>query len=307
VDLADYFDTHGYVTVPDLIPDAKIDRLLNSLEAFKKRRLPYFSQTIHNWIRPEVEEHGYMVESMQNFTRLMISAGLREAGNDILLGPEIRDALRRIKPGNNDFVQWLNMLFDRSTGTVDHVDSWYLDTEPRGDLVAAWVALEDIHADAGPFHVYPGRHKMPEMRELEALDHEGFVKRCAELGKGLTPQPALLRKGTVLFWHPFTLHGASSLRDASYSRKSLTSHYLPYGRMKKERDQVVGTPAQAHARLEREFAEMRFIGDHPTRVSHSARTELMFNLHGLARYAKNRIRGTLKVEMDMRRKSYGEL
>jgi phytanoyl-CoA hydroxylase len=307
MDLADYYDTHGYVIVPDLVPHAKIDRLLSSLERFKARRLPYYSQTIHNWVRPEVEEHGFMVDSMQNFTRLMFSAGLREAGNDILLGPEIRDTLRRIKPGSQDFVQWLNMLFDRSTGTVDHVDNWYLDTDPSGGLVAAWVALEDIHEDAGPFRVYPGTHKRPEMAALEPLDHDTFVKRCAELARTAEPQPALLRKGTVLFWHPLLLHGAGTLRNPKYSRKSLTSHYLPYGSMKKERDQPVGTPEQAAVRLERELAQVRSVANHPIRVSHSARTELMFNLRGLARFAKNQLRGRVAVEMDMRRQSYDKL
>ena len=45
-------------------------------------------------------------------------------------------------------------VFDRATGTIDHIDTWYLDTEPMGHLIAAWVALEDIDGQ-GEFHVYP--------------------------------------------------------------------------------------------------------------------------------------------------------
>jgi ectoine hydroxylase-related dioxygenase (phytanoyl-CoA dioxygenase family) len=46
------------------------------------------------------------------------------------------------------------MLFDRSVGTKVHQDSWYLDTLPQGGVVRAWIALEDITQDCGPFKVY---------------------------------------------------------------------------------------------------------------------------------------------------------
>ena len=37
-----------------------------------------------------------------------------------------------------------NMIFDKSTSTVDHIDSYYLDTIPAGELVGVWIALEGI-------------------------------------------------------------------------------------------------------------------------------------------------------------------
>ena len=46
---------------------------------------------------------------------------------------------------------WQNMFFDKSVGTVDHFDSWYLDTDPPGSLIGAWFALEDIDGKGGTF------------------------------------------------------------------------------------------------------------------------------------------------------------
>ena len=40
---------------------------------------------------------------------------------------------------------WQNMLFDKSTRTIDHVDSYYLDKNPSCYLIAAWFDLEDIN------------------------------------------------------------------------------------------------------------------------------------------------------------------
>ena len=49
---------------------------------------------------------------------------------------------------------WQNMFFDKSTGTIDHIDTWYLDSDPMGYLFGAWIALEDIDGKGGVFHVY---------------------------------------------------------------------------------------------------------------------------------------------------------
>jgi phytanoyl-CoA hydroxylase len=303
MDLAGYYEEHGYVVVEDLLPEDKVDRVLGALQKFKRRRFPYYSQSIHDWIAPEVDAEGFMVESMENFTRLFLSAGLRSAGNQVLLGPEIADALKAIKPGKRQFVQWQNMLFDRSTGTVDHVDSWYLDTEPKGELVAAWVALETIHPDSGPFRVYPGSHRKTELLALDGEDHETFRRRCAEVAKQIPAKPALLRKGSVMFWHPWTLHGAGNQSDPRHSRKSLTSHYYPRDCLKKGFAAEAGT---MQARLSRQAKTYRRLGPLPILVDHSARENLGFNRRGITRYLYNRLRGRHDVEMDMRSKSYGD-
>ena len=81
---------------------------------------------------------------MENFTKLAWAGELGTKGRLILQGREIESALRGLNENAKGFGMWQNMLFDKSTETVDHIDSWYLDTEDRGGVIGAWVALEDI-------------------------------------------------------------------------------------------------------------------------------------------------------------------
>jgi len=52
------------------------------------------------------------------------------------------------------------MFFDQSVGTIEHQDSWYLDTEPAGRLIGVWYALEEIDRNSGPFFVVPKSHTL---------------------------------------------------------------------------------------------------------------------------------------------------
>ncbi|HMN80044.1 MAG TPA: phytanoyl-CoA dioxygenase family protein [Burkholderiaceae bacterium] len=295
------YEQDGYVIVPDLIPHAKVDAVVERLERFKRGRRPYWSESIHKWILPPLDERGYMEESMENLTRLWFSGGLNRAGSDLLLGPEIHRVLKQLKPDKTEFVHWLNHLFDKSTGSIDHVDNWYLDSDPAGELIGAWVALEDIHPDSGTFRVFPKSHLMPGMAELWSLDHDAFIKHCAGLAEKLQPLPIVIKKGTVVFFHPLILHGATDQRDPSHSRKSLTGHYLPFGALRKERFEQKDTPQQ---RLAREMREARKVGGRPIMVSHTLRDELLFNLRGVASFAKALALGPTPVTMDMKRRAY---
>ena len=130
------------------------------------------------------------------------------------------------------------MLFDKSTGTVDHADTWYLDTKPRGQMVASWIALEDINESAGRFFVYPKSHKLniPEninQKIKSNFEYVNFINQFL-ISKKLNKYAPELKKGDVLFWHPFTIHGSLSQKDPKYSRKSLTAHYHPIGAEEQE-------------------------------------------------------------------------
>ena len=300
---SDYYAEQGYVVFERLIPGAKIDAVLGALEAFKRARLPYYSQSIHTWIRPQIDAQGYMEESMENFSCLFVDRGLARAGDSVLLGSEIHDALRTLHPGFAHFVQWQNMLFDRSIGTVDHYDSWYLDTLPQGLLTAAWVALEDIDPDCGPFRVYPGSHRHFANNQLNGLPHDDFRQECAKYAASHPHKAALLKKGDVLFWHPSLLHGALDPANDKHSRKSLTSHYYPLGCARKgDDDALLGDSAAKRVRRLLDYP-VRHAG-HPVFSINNGYANLKFNALGWLSYAWGRLTGSTKAHMDMRRRSY---
>jgi len=234
--VADAYKSQGYVVIEKLIPEALVDDVLDALEQAKKRRSAiYYSQSVHRWLKPRLSRHSYWIDSVENPTWHINMPGIRRAAMRILYHQNISDMLLRIT-GRPSFVSWQDMLFDRSVGTIDHQDSWYLDTQPPGHLVAGWFALEDIHPDSGPFFVYPESHRLPRLSESSHPNHESFLAEIKRMlaASGLEKKSALLKKGDVLFWHPNTVHGADSVRDERYSRKSLTSHYYPVGYLRKD-------------------------------------------------------------------------
>ena len=135
--------------------------------------------------------------------------------------------LNNVFPQFKDFVQQNNMLFDKSMETIDHIDSWYLDTHPKGYLVGAWVALENIHPDSGPFRVYPGSHLNIDPYILQSLDHDDFINEISNIKKDFKAKELILKKGDVVIWDSRLIHGASEIKNKSFSRKSLTAHYYP--------------------------------------------------------------------------------
>ena len=300
---SDYYAEQGYVVYERLIPGAKIDAVLGALGDFKRARPPYYSQSIHQWIRPQIDAEGFMQESMENFSQLFLDRGLSRAGEAVLLGSELHGALRELQPRFAHFVQWQNMLFDRSTGTVDHYDSWYLDTLPQGFLTAAWVALEDIDPGCGPFRVYPGSHRHFADNQLNGLPHDDFRRECAKYAASHPHKAALLKKGDVLFWHPSLLHGALSQTDEKRSRKSLTCHYYPLGCSRKGDDDVA-LAGSAARRLRRLLDYPVRHAGHPVFTVNNGYSNFMFNVLGWLSFAKSSLTRSTKTHMDMRRRSY---
>ncbi|MBL93183.1 MAG: hypothetical protein CMH56_15390 [Myxococcales bacterium] len=228
-EMASYYKENGYVVIENCINDDDINQFLTAYERTKRSRtFVYYSQSIHKWIKPQLSSAGYIVESFENATRLVNAPSFAQAIKKILFHEKISEALTAVS-GFEQFVSWQDMFFDRSTGTIDHQDSWYLDTRPNGYLVGAWYALEDIHPECGPFYVYPKSHALPRLERH--LDHDEFRKKSLDqiTAAKITKEKAMLRKGDLLLWHPFLLHGSESCENEAHSRKSFTSHFFPLG------------------------------------------------------------------------------
>jgi len=230
-DINDYYWDNGYVILSSLIEAGLIDRFLVEYEKIKHDdEFVFYSQSTHRVMRPTLSEHGYITESMENATNLGLYPEFSGAMKDCIHHGSVSEVLKLIS-GYEKHVMWENMFFDRSVGTIEHQDHWYLDTEPAGHLVGVWIALEDIHEDSGPFFIVPGSHKHELIGLQDAKTHEEFRLRSKEMIRARNYEfiPCLLKKGDVIFWHPSLVHGAFSNSDERFSRKSFTSHYYPYG------------------------------------------------------------------------------
>jgi hypothetical protein len=123
-----------------------------------------------------------------------------------------------------------------------HQDTIHLTPYPAGYMCGVWVALEDIHPDAGPLVVYPGSHRLPRlytavvgMRKVRDDDWSEFPRlftpRLKQMlaGANLEPVNYTPKKGSVLIWHENLAHGGSPRNNDSLTRKSMVSHYFARG------------------------------------------------------------------------------
>jgi len=223
----DFYIENGYIVFKKLISHQKIDYLLDEFDNFKNNGSIYYSQSHHNWrsCKEDTDDFGLLECSIENFTDLFWAKKLRKLGLEILLSDEINECLSSISD-SNEFAMWQNMFFDKSVGTADHFDSWYLDTDPPGNLVGAWIALEDIDGNGGSFHIYPKSHTV-DFSDTYFMVHDDFLKFSKKEKNKFAKVELKINKGDVVFWHPNLLHGSSLQNISGCSRKSLTAHYFP--------------------------------------------------------------------------------
>lgn len=124
-----------------------------------------------------------------------------------------------------------------------HSDSIHMTTYPEGNLIANWIAFEDIAPDSGPLVYYPGSHLLPYVYSREckisleegragyAAYHEKYESHVQRqiVENSLVPHYFHARKGDVLFWHANLLHGGSPIRNLASSRRALVCHYFAQG------------------------------------------------------------------------------
>jgi ectoine hydroxylase-related dioxygenase (phytanoyl-CoA dioxygenase family) len=230
--LCEHFAKNGYVIVPGAIPQDLIDNLLQAQR--RSRRNPlliYRGQGVVGYERARWNAQGQMMRSMQNPHLLGFVPKLSNAIRRLVFNPSIAEALHA-STGIQRWVNWQTMLFDRSVGTEVHLDTWFLDTNPRGHLIGIWIALEDITPESGPFLIYPRSHNLPvatEMACLGQLNDRTVQLRTALLEASIDPKPLLLRKGDVVLWNSLLAHGSELPSTAGATRKSVTAHFYPYG------------------------------------------------------------------------------
>jgi phytanoyl-CoA hydroxylase len=117
-----------------------------------------------------------------------------------------------------------------------HQDFAYVVSGIPSHLAAVWVALEDIHPDAGPLAYYPGSHRNPKFDWGNGLfyhpDHstrggdlfeEHIHRQCRKRGLSLTT--FLPKRGDAFIWHGSLAHGGSPQVDPDRTRLSYVVHY----------------------------------------------------------------------------------
>ncbi|WP_091147430.1 phytanoyl-CoA dioxygenase family protein [Novosphingobium sp. CF614] len=128
--------------------------------------------------------------------------------------------------------------FPLGTQQAAHSDSVHFSSLPERFMCGVWLAMEDIHPDAGPLFYIPGSHRWPIVSNLmigrrghgsalsSAQDPYGPAWRALQAAFGAEEGQFLARKGQALIWCANLLHGGSPQTNPSLTRWSQVTHYF---------------------------------------------------------------------------------
>jgi phytanoyl-CoA hydroxylase len=224
-----YYETCGYYVWQGLIDKAQIDVLLSEYaNKIVPAKTPFYRQSTSRYEKNVMTPDGFVSQSFLDIHQFRDFPEFSRYAMEIYTSTKMRDALRDVT-GFESFNLMQTMLFDANTETWPHQDWWYLDSVPNGHLLAVWIALEDIDERAGRFYVIPGSQAVDLHSATPNLPHTEWVQRMRRYvnDHGEEIHAPAMKKGDVLFWNSRTIHGSLPNRNPSFSRKSLTAHYLP--------------------------------------------------------------------------------
>lgn len=229
-----YFRAQGYLVRPGLVPPALCERVLAAFHAELGPWPGYlYRQASANPERHERTAEGFVRNAILNPVSVdgRHFPGFRAAARALLASDALFGAVAEIHGEAPVLVQ--SMYFEGNPATWPHQDCYYLDSAREGELLGAWIALEDIAAEAGRFYVVPGSHLRDFGRNAGNLaiarNHERYKAAIRETleREGLERRAPALRRGDVLLWSSRTIHGALPPRAGCRSRNSLTAHFTP--------------------------------------------------------------------------------
>lgn len=232
--IAAYYEEHGYAVVRGVIEPETCDEMRRLWDEEVK---PYkgfiYRQATAKAERHVFNDNGWVMNPILNLQSVNPNAFARfraAATGKVLTHPRLAKLMAGLLGDEPKLVQ--SMYFEGNSATWEHQDSYYLDSVNVGSMVAAWVALEDIHARAGRFFICPRSHKVQVaehgFENNIADNHEDYIQtvvaKIRDLGYEI--RAPKLEKGDVLLWNAWTIHGSLDSQDAEHSRSSITAHMI---------------------------------------------------------------------------------
>lgn len=206
----------GYAVLNGFLNDQEVQTINEEVD-----RMIDAGQADWHYSRPRIM---FAIRKSSQIKKLITESGLQNILS-MLLGRELL------------LFQSINFL--EGSQQSAHSDAIHMTTFPKGFLIAAWIALEDIDEENGPLFYYPGSHRLPYLMNKD-YDHGGskfligknansqYEKAVQQMikTKKLKAEKFYARKGDVLIWHANLIHGGSPVINKERSRKSMVLHYF---------------------------------------------------------------------------------
>lgn len=233
-----YYQLHGYVVVKSVFSSEVCDTQRGLWEEEVKPFKGFiYRQATAKAEKHELNQNNWVMNpilNLQSVNPTKFPRFRKFATESILASPALKSLFSTLLGEPPKVVQ--SMYFEGNSATWEHQDSYYLDSEVPGEMVAAWIAMEDIAPRAGRFFVCPGSHRI-KLEEHGATNniaehHEVYISSVVEkiAALDLEIRAPALKKGDILFWNSWTIHGSLDSQDTLFSRSSITCHAIPASR-----------------------------------------------------------------------------
>ncbi|WP_240038957.1 MULTISPECIES: phytanoyl-CoA dioxygenase family protein [Okeania] len=218
--LVKQFAEQGYVIIDDL----GIENITETTDRIVKDLTPIYG------------DKGKVESAWIYHDRIQDAWTFNQDVKKIATSPKIINLLKILYQREPIPFQTLNFKFGTQQST--HSDSIHFNSMPARFMCGVWVALEDIDANNGPLHYYPGSHKLPifDLNDLGITGsyqnkpydvypiYEEFLQSLIE-HNGLKKVELYVKKGQALIWAANLLHGGSPVLDKNRTRYSQVTHY----------------------------------------------------------------------------------
>ena len=196
---------------------------------FSDKEVANCNAEVDSLLKSKKVKWGYNQKIMDAFTQ---SKPLHQLASD----SKLNDILQLLMGKEIEIFQTINFL--KGSQQRSHSDSIHMTTFPYGNIIAVWVALEDVSENCGPLHYYPGSHKLPYLMNRD-FDNVGTSYKLGKhlysayedkveqvlLKHPLEKKVFIAKKGDVLIWHANLMHGGEPQNNSNLSRKSMVLHY----------------------------------------------------------------------------------
>jgi len=226
------FEKDGFTILKNVIPHEDIDKLIKIIESniIKNNNEIFCSYGLNIKKITDIDTSIPLTKILDLYVKI-------NEASKILCHDSIKEFLELMYKGQVKLIQ--SLYFNKGSTQSLHQDPAYVVIEPHPyNLIAVWVALEDILEGSGELLYLPGSHKKLKFRygngrinfnnekdKKELHNHHLFCLQ--EMSKEITPLKFFAKKGDILFWHAGLVHGGAPIINNELTCKSIVGHYCP--------------------------------------------------------------------------------
>lgn len=227
------FERDGYIILRNAAPVAALDAFEESItRAFREGHADLIAQDPGGASRP-------VTAGMERRkSRIVDSFVPLPAALDLLSSPRLVEFMRAVFDDTPMLFQ--SISFDMGSEQGLHQDTAYVVINRPMEMLACWIALEDVQPGSGELQYMVGSHRLADYmfggkrKHWNPVDDGHDVHNewtgwiySESAKRGLSTEKFMAKRGDILIWHADLAHGGSPIANPELTRKSLVGHYCP--------------------------------------------------------------------------------